>query len=89
VIYTKRRGRRSGVAVLLEERIAKCVIRAENYKDKLLMVVIKAYPVNIVVMQIYIPTGANEKEEIDNICEVIEEKLRNIKGREYAVVLED
>src|SRR6218665_1681799 len=85
-IYTEAKGGQSGVAVLLEERIAKCVIRAESYKDRLLMVMIKAYPVDIVVMQVYMPTGASEEEEVDNIYEVIEEKLSNIKGSEYAIV---
>src|SRR6218665_3525325 len=89
VIYTEGKGGQSGVAILLEERIAKCVIRTESYKDRLLMVMIKAYPVDIVVMQVYMPTGASEEEEVDSIYEVIEEKLSNIKGSEYTIVMGD
>src|SRR6218665_3602860 len=89
VIYTEGKGGQSGVAILLEERIAKCVIRAESYKDRLLMLMIKAYPVDIVVIQVYMPTGASEEEEVDSIYEVIEEKLSNIKGSEYTIVMGD
>ena len=63
MIYTAGRGGQSGVAVLLEERVAKCVIRAENDKDILLLVVINAYPVDIVVMQVRMPTEASEEKD--------------------------
>ena len=33
------------------------------------------------------PTGASEEEEVDNINKVMEAKLRNIKGSEYAIVM--
>jgi len=35
------------------------------------------------------PTGASEEEEVDNINKVMEAKLRNIKGSEYAIVMGD
>jgi len=71
VIHTEGKGGQSGVAILLEEKVAKCVTRIENYKDRLLMVGIKAYPVDIMIVQVYMPTTACEEEEVDNLYEII------------------
>ena len=49
----------------------------ENYKDKLLLVKIKADPVDIMIIQVYMPTSTSEEEEVDEMYEVIEEKLNN------------
>ena len=89
VIHTEGKGGQSGVAILLEEKVAKCVTRIENYKDRLLMVGIKAYPVDIMIVQVYMPTTACEEEEVDNLYEIIEEKLADIKGKDYTVVMGD
>jgi exonuclease III len=89
VIHTEGKGGQSGVAILLEERIAKCVTKIEHHEDRLLMVELRAYPVDITVLQVYMPTSASEEEEVDEIYEVIEEKLSNIKGRDYTIIMED
>jgi len=59
------------------------------HKDRLLMVGIKAYPVDIMIVQVYMPTTASEEEEVDNLYEIIEEKLADIKGKDYTVVMGD
>ena len=89
VIYTEGREGQSGVAILLEERVAKCVTKVEHHQDRLLMIEIRAYPVDITVLQVYMPTTACEEEEVDDIYEVIEDKLKNIKGGNYTIVMGD
>ena len=48
-----------GVAVLLSERVAGCVVNIENHKDRLLLVKIEADPVNIMIIQ-YTPTSTRK-----------------------------
>ena len=89
VIHTRGREGQSGVALLLGENVAKSVSRIDTHEDRLLLVEIKAYPVDIVVLQVYMPTTKSEEEEVDNMYEVIEEKLRSTKGNEYTIVMGD
>ena len=89
VIYTEGSNGQNGVAILLEEEVAKCITRVETFKDRLVMVVIKAHPVDMVVIQVYMPTTAHEEEDVDNIYEVLEEKMSKIKGKEYTVIMGD
>jgi hypothetical protein len=89
VIYTGGEESQNGVAILLDERVAKCVDRVERHGDRLIMVTVRAHPVNIVIVQVYMPTTTHEEEEVDSIYEMIEEKLENIKGNDYAIVMGD
>jgi exonuclease III len=89
VIHTEGLRGQNGVAILLNERVAKCVSRIERHEDRLLMVTIKAHPVDIVVMQVYMPTTAHPEEELDKIYEMIEERMGNIKGTDYLVIMGD
>ena len=89
VIYTEERNGQSGVAVLLNEKIAGCVTKIESYKDRILVVEIKAYPVDIKIIQVYMPTTASEEEEVEEIYEVIEEELKKTRGKNYTVMMGD
>ena len=89
VIYTEGREGQDGVAVLLSERVAGCVVNIENHKDRLLIVKIEADPVDIMIIQVYMPTSAREDDEVDGMYEVIVGKLNNERGRDYTVVMGD
>src|SRR6218665_420495 len=84
VIYTGGEESQNGIAILLDEKVARCVDG-----DRLIMVTIRAHPVNIVIMQVYMPTTAHEEDEVDSIYEKIEERLEGIKGKEYVIVMGD
>ena len=60
VVYAGGKEKQWGVAVLLDETVAKCVLDIETHGDRLIMVKIQAQPVNIVVIQVYMPTSAHE-----------------------------
>src|SRR6218665_4087207 len=89
VIYTGGEESQNGIAILLDEKVARCVDGVERYGDRLIMVTIRAHPVNIVIMQVYMPTTAHEEDEVDSIYKKIEERLEGIKGKEYVIVMED
>ena len=53
------------------------------------MVTLRAHPLNIVSMQIYMTTTAHEEDEVDSIYEIIEARLEGIKRKEYVIVMGD
>lgn len=89
VIYTEGNKGQSGVAILLEDRVAKCVTEIDRCGDRLLSVRIQAHPVDIVVLQVYMPTTTHEEEEVDKIYEDIEKRLENTKGKDYTIIMGD
>ena len=84
MIYIGGEESQNGIAIVLDEKVARCIDRVERYGDRLIMVTIRANPVNtpIVTMQVYMPTTAHEEDEVDSIYEIIEERLKGIKGKE-------
>ena len=62
VIYTGGEESKNGVAILLGERVAKCVDKVERQGDRMIVVTVRAHPVNIVIMQVYMPTTTREEE---------------------------
>src|ERR1043165_764842 len=89
VIYSEDNKGQSGVAILLEDRVANCVTEIERSGDRLLSVRIQAFPVDIVIMQVYMPTTTHEEEEVDEIYEKMEKRLENTKGTDYTIIMGD
>lgn len=48
---------------------------------------IRAHPVNNQIVQLYMPTSAHEEEKVDGIYEILEDKLENIEGKDYVIVM--
>jgi exonuclease III len=54
-----------GVAVLLNSNVKKCVHSIEKLTDRLMKITIQAEPVNLVIIQVYMPTSDHDDNEID------------------------
>ena len=89
IIYVGGSESQRGVAVLLDEETAKCVISTEVHEDRIVMVRIQAQPTNIVVIQVNMPTSTHSDEEVDVVSEKLEQISQNVKGREYLIVMGD
>ena len=81
--------RQRGVAVILDRDTAKRVIRVEQCSDRLMFVKIQAAPVDVVLIQIYMPTTDYEDEEIEMMYEQLNEILCKQKGTDYIVIMGD
>ena len=79
----------NGVAILMSDRVARCVTRVERVEDRMILVTIRGHPVDITIMQVYMPTSTHDEEEVDAMYEKIERCLENIKGTDYVVVMGD
>ena len=60
VVYTGGEENQNGVAIQLDEKVAKSVNGVEIYGDRLIMVTVRAHPVNIMIMQVYMRPRISE-----------------------------
>src|SRR6218665_3762395 len=89
IIHTGGENGQNGVAVLVEEKIARSIVEIERYGSRMIEVKIKAEPVDIVIIQVYTPTTNHEEEEVENMYERLEEVLDRTKGADYVVIMGD
>ena len=60
---------KGGVAILLYKDLARRVQRIDRFKDRIIAVTLKNDPVNLVIIQVYMPTGDHDDEEIEEMYE--------------------
>ena len=89
VMYSGGEESQRGVAILLDKEFAKRVIKMDAISDRLMLVKIKAEPVDMVVIQVYLPTSDYDDEEIEKLYEEIEEVMRKEKGADNLIVMGD
>jgi len=61
-----------GVAIILDKRTANCVEKVRCVGDRLLMVKLKGKPVDIFIIQVYMPAVEHSEKEVDDMYEQIE-----------------
>ena len=68
-----------GVAILFDKAAAERITGIEKISDRLMMVKVSAEPVDIVLIQVYMPTTKYDDEEVDQIYDQIEDITRKQK----------
>jgi endonuclease/exonuclease/phosphatase family metal-dependent hydrolase len=89
IIYAGGSESQRGVALILDNEIAKRVNKVVQHSDRLLLVKVSAEPVDLVVVQVYMPTSAEDDIEVEKIYEELEELIDKEKGNDYLVVMGD
>lgn len=89
VIYAGGKEHQRGVAVLLDSEMAKRVESVIQHSDRIIMVKLKAEPVDIVVIQVYMPTTDHDDEQVDEVYEQLEMIMEKQKGKDYMIILGD
>jgi len=91
VIYSGSKGGQKGVAVLLDGEVGKRVIKVVQHSDRLrlILVRIKAEPVDIVILQVYMPTTDAEEDEIESMYEQMEDLVKKEKATDQVVIIGD
>uniref|UniRef100_A0A6M2DQT5 Putative endonuclease-reverse transcriptase n=1 Tax=Xenopsylla cheopis TaxID=163159 RepID=A0A6M2DQT5_XENCH len=69
-----------GVAVMVRNKMVKSVVNVNCVSDRLMSVKLKAVPVDILVVQVYMPTSSHEESELEQIYDEIEDIL-NQEGK--------
>jgi exonuclease III len=89
IIYAGGDKKQRGVAVMMDEEVAKRVTDVERCSDRLIMVKVKATPVDMVLIQVYMPTSDHDDEEIEQMYEQIEELIDKQKGNSNVIIMGD
>jgi len=72
-----------------DQEIGNRVTKIVLHSDRLLLVRIKADPVDIVLLQVYMPTTEAEDEEIELMCEQIAELIKKGKATDQVIIMGD
>ena len=88
-IYSGGENAERGVGILLNKKIANNVTKVDQKHDRLLYIKIKADPVDIVMIQVYMPTTAHDDDEVEKIYEDIEEIIKEDKSNNCFVIMGD
>ena len=78
-----------GVAFVLDQEVARRLIEIEQCSDRLIMIKVSATPVDMVIIQVYMPTSDHTDEEIEDMYEQIEKLINGVKGNTNLIVMGD
>lgn len=78
-----------GVAVILDRDVAKRVTKVIQHSDRLLLVKVQAEPVDLVIIQVYMPTADHAEDEVEGLYEELEELIAKEKGKDYLIIMGD
>jgi hypothetical protein len=63
------------VAVVVHKSIVISVVKKIIYNDRIIANKLQAEPINILMMQVHMPTSENEDDEVEELYDIIEEIL--------------
>ena len=89
VIYAGGKESQRGVAVILDAETTKRVTKVIQHNDRLILVKIQADPVDLVIVQVYMPTSDHSDEEVEELYEEMERLIGKEKGNDYLVIMGD
>ena len=90
VLYSGGDKKRRGVRVILKGDIAKSVLQYEAISERLMIVRIKAAPVNVLLIQEYAPCEDEDDIEKERFYESLDQTIaEHKKGRECLIVMGD
>ena len=60
------------VAIVVHKSIERCVVKKIVYNDRIIAIKLQAEPINILIMQVYMPTSEHKHEEVEEFYDIIE-----------------
>ena len=83
------KGGEIGVAIILDATTGRRVKKVAQCNERMILVKIEAEPVDIVLIQVYMPTSASEEDEVDKVYEQIEELMVNESSKNNLIIMGD
>jgi len=68
-----------GVAVIAEAKVAERVTEIDRFGGRIMVVKVKADPVDMVIVQAYLPTTDYGHEGVEQLYDQLEENIRQTK----------
>ena len=67
--------RRNGVAIMINKRVQNAVLGCNLKNDRMISVHFQGKPLNITVIQVYVPNSNTEEAEVEWFCEDLQDLL--------------
>ena len=81
--------KRHGVALIFEQKLCGEILQCERISERLMMIKLKAEPVDMMIIQVYMPTSKAKEEEIDDVYEMVEDILKENRGKYNTIIMGD
>jgi len=90
VYYSGGERAEKGVAIVVHKSVVRNVVKKIVYNDRIIAIKLQAEPINILMMQVYMPTSEHEDDEVEELYGVIEEILEEDgKGNTNTIIMGD
>jgi len=78
------------VAVVVHKSVMRSVVKKIVYNDRIIAIKVQAEPINILMIQVYMPTSEHENDEAEELYGIIEEILEEDgKGNTNTIIIGD
>ena len=88
-IYSGGYSHHRGVGLMFNKKLAKSFLGFWPVSDRVIVAKFAAKPFDLVVVQVYAPTGDSTEEDLETFYAQISEVLQEVKPSDYLVVLGD
>jgi exonuclease III len=65
----------NGVAIVVHKSLVRTIVKKFVYNSRIVVVTSQAEPINILIMQVYMPTSEYEDDEVETLYAILEEIL--------------
>jgi len=90
VYYSRSERAEKVVAIVVHKRVVRSVVKKIVYNDRIIAIKLQAEPINILMMQVYMPTSEHEGDEVEELYGIIEEILEEGgKGNTNTIIMGD
>lgn len=88
--YSNNSRRKNGVAIIVNKDIKKIIKNFRPYSDRICLLQLRTSPVNINIIQVYVPTSDKKYDkEIDNIYQAIKKMIKMTKKQDINIIMGD
>jgi len=90
VYYSGGERAEKGVATVVHKSVVRSVVKKIVYNDRIIAIKLQAELINILMIQVYMPTSEHEDDEVEELYGVIEEILEEDgKGNTNTIIMGD
>ena len=78
------------VAIVVQKSVVRSAVKKIVYNDRIIAIKLQAEPINILMIQVYMPTSEHEDDEVEELYGVIEKILEEDgKGNTNIIIMRD
>ena len=89
VIGTGGSQRSNGVAIIVDTKAIGDILNIDCINERVMMMKIKSTPVDLIIIQVYMPTSQAKDHEVEDVYEIIQDVLDSNRGNNNIIIMGD